>query len=482
MKSFILKIFIFLLIFNILNIYYTHNLFAAKKIINLSKNDRNYSCFLAGTIKNLENKPFENVKILSVVNNNGIINITEHEVLKDGKYLIEIPSEGFCNLIVSIDSVEKLTIPFFSISKKAYNLDMLLPTTLLPYIDFDDVKFSSKTPGLIEFLTDMKTAIFNINFSNLEIGKLKYSKDTNTFLQEINNYSNSIIELIYKNKNTQFSLYPLYVSYFNIASNYILLNRSDIIDTSIVNAFINKFSTNCKYLHTFTTKWETIAIKLKDNFENPFFVNLLNQDDANYSFLKCELLYQAMLFYFNIVKNEEKAYNYYEQLQKKYFDKPQAIMARDEYSPSKKIKIGNQLPDFSITSIDNKNITFSKNTFLGKYLLIHFWGLAEDKYIDDLRYISDAYDVFYDENFDILTIGFCETVDILNDFRKNVWSMKWHNGIEEQLFNGKIANLFEVKKLPFSILVAPDGRIVELGEKLSGRFLNNTLKKYFDKK
>mgnify|MGYP002682101445 CR=1 FL=1 len=132
------------------------------------------------------------------------------------------------------------------------------------------------------------------------------------------------------------------------------------------------------------------------------------------------------------VKNEEKAYNYYEQLQKKYFDKPQAIMARDEYSPSKKIKIGNQLPDFSISSIDNKNITFSKNTFLGKYLLIHFWGLAEDKYIDENENIKK-------EKVKVLLIQIALLVGILV-----LWEILANAGIIQTFLFSKPSDIYKL--------------------------------------
>ena len=477
MKSFIFKIIAILLV---LNVSIAYSSIAAKKIIKPSKSNTKHSCFVSGTISDLKGKPFKIIKIKSVYNDNGIMKITEHEVLNNGKYIVEIPKEGFCNLVVSIDSVDKLTIPFFSLSKRAYDLNMNLPTTILPYIDFDDVVFSSKNTNVINYLKDIKAAIYNTTCADLEVRNLSVLNDTNVFISTSTNFAKNAKEIIEKYSNQgEFSLFPFYVCYFNIASNFVLVKNPNLIDKDIVNAFTKKYNVGCDYLHSFAVKWDAVAGALDNQFENIYFQNLLKQN-SDFDYLKCDLLYQAVVYYFERNKNEELGYKFYNKLQENYAGKPQALFAKDKYSPNKRIKVGLPIVNFEVKSIDNPNVVFDNTTFLGKYLLIHFWGLGPGDY-EELRYVSEAYDDYYDEDFEILTIGLCESLDLLNEYRKEAWTLKWNNGIETKLFAGPIARTFEITQIPFSILVAPDGRIIEVGETLAGRFLNKTLAKYLKK-
>ena len=133
-------------------------------------------------------------------------------------------------------------------------------------------------------------------------------------------------------------------------------------------------------------------------------------------------------------------------------------------------------PDFFIPSIDNPNVNYTKNLFIGKYLLIHFWKLEDDKNINQLRYISESYDMFYEEPFEILSICLENDVEKVQNFRKTSWQMPWQNGVETMLMNGKLAKLFELKQqIPYCILVAPDGTIIEITQYNFG-----IIKKYYE--
>ena len=130
--------------------------------------------------------------------------------------------------------------------------------------------------------------------------------------------------------------------------------------------------------------------------------------------------------------------------------------------------------------------TGAKNFDIAVIRLLHISNFTDFDTFEQLkdvsvRYVSEAYDDYYDEDFEILTIGLCESLDLLNEYRKEAWTLKWNNGIETKLFAGPIARTFEITQIPFSILIAPDGRIVEVGETLAGRFLNKTLAKYLKK-
>lgn len=433
---------------------------------------------ITGKILSLENKSFKKASIYCVLNNDGTKKNIESPIALDGKYKLVFKYEGFINLVVSIDGIDKLVVPCFVSNKTKYNLDMRLPITRVPYIDFDDIKLYSKNTGLVEYISDLNSAIFIEKYSDLILTSFNYSNDTTQFINKLVENSRKIEDLITKNKNKKANIFSIYASYLNSAANFLLVSKSNYINKNIISDFILKFPPETSYLHSYNINWWALASALPNHFENKYFSSILKKNQDVTSFLKCDILFSAMKYYFNINKNEEKAYVYYNYLKGNYSNSPQFIFAKNNYAPEKRIRIGKKLPNFSANSIENNNLIFNNNLFAGKYLLVNFWIPNDDSSKVDLRFITEASEIFYEAPFEILSIALTPDINNIIGARKISWQMPWLHSYEPGVFNGSLANIFEIIKAPFNILISPDGTIVELGENLSGRRLISTLKKY----
>ena len=102
----------------------------------------------------------------------------------------------------------------------------------------------------------------------------------------------------------------------------------------------------------------------------------------------------------------------------------------------------------------------------------------DDSSKKEVRFITDASEIFYEAPFEILSIALSPSIQEIIESRKISWQMPWLHAQEPGLFNGMLSKKFEISKAPFNILISPDGTILELGESLSGRRLVPTLKKY----
>ncbi len=119
-------------------------------------------------------------------------------------------------------------------------------------------------------------------------------------------------------------------------------------------------------------------------------------------------------------------------------------------------------PTFHYTTIDNKKVDLG--AYSGKYLLVNFWGTwcSDNKSIKELRNLKEK---IKSENFAILNIAFDNDSArwkemILND------SIIGDNVIDRKGMNSEILETFNIRTLPYSVLVTPYKRVSEYNLKL----------------
>jgi thiol-disulfide isomerase/thioredoxin len=125
--------------------------------------------------------------------------------------------------------------------------------------------------------------------------------------------------------------------------------------------------------------------------------------------------------------------------------------------PRNKILINSLITDFELP--DKNNINQNTIKYRGKVLLIDFWAswcAPCRKKIPALKKINEKYK---DKNFKILSVSL--------DDDKEKWlkalikeNMEWDNVIEEKDFNGKVAQNFFVKAIPYLVLIDEEGKII----------------------
>ena len=119
-------------------------------------------------------------------------------------------------------------------------------------------------------------------------------------------------------------------------------------------------------------------------------------------------------------------------------------------------------PTFQYTTIDDKKVNLGE--YSGKYLLVNFWSTwcGDNKSIKELR---DFREKIKSENFAILNISFDNDSakwkeTILND------SIIGDNVLDRKGLNSDILTTFNIRTLPYSVLITPYKRISEYNLRL----------------
>jgi thiol-disulfide isomerase/thioredoxin len=139
--------------------------------------------------------------------------------------------------------------------------------------------------------------------------------------------------------------------------------------------------------------------------------------------------------------------------------------------------VGQTLPFFQIPSFQDTSETFDQKEFLGKYLLIDFWGTWCGPCIKEMPYLHEAFKKFKKKSFTILSIALDDEYQTVKQFRDNKWPMPWNNSVipNNSDLDSSIRSKFEIDVIPKTLLVDQKGKIIATGLDLRGKKLIETL-------
>lgn len=137
------------------------------------------------------------------------------------------------------------------------------------------------------------------------------------------------------------------------------------------------------------------------------------------------------------------------------------------------ITVGNIAPDFKAVDLDGNKIRLSD--FKGKYVLIDFWASWCGPCIREMPNVKEVYKANKSKNFEIIGVSLDNKKDKCIKAVKS-HKMKWRNICDADAWNSELARLYNVKAIPYTVLIDPNGKIVNIG--LRGDKLKNTLKNY----
>jgi thiol-disulfide isomerase/thioredoxin len=192
---------------------------------------------------------------------------------------------------------------------------------------------------------------------------------------------------------------------------------------------------------------------------------------------------QSMMLY-NMIRmaseagREADAAEYYRQLENDY---PGSFGLRraKRYDPDRRVKVGNPVPAFAYSSMDQPDLTYTSESLVGTIYLIDFWATWCVPCVAEMETFHRAYEEFGPRGFEIISVSFDLSLDDLLAFRESSWRMPWFNaylGPDDEVEHAR----FEIVGIPRTILVDRDGTIVAIDDDVWGEMLRETLMRLFD--
>ena len=150
------------------------------------------------------------------------------------------------------------------------------------------------------------------------------------------------------------------------------------------------------------------------------------------------------------------------------------------------LTVGMRLPDFAFTDFLGRERRLSE--FLGKYVLLDFWGTSCAPCIGELPSLQEAYTAFKDRGFEIIGMDW----ELPNDteaqlsegLRKAIDLVKKLNVTWTQASTSSIKRLnterLRIDVFPFKVLLDREGKIISVGSQpisLEGEDLSESLSK-----
>lgn len=255
---------------------------------------------------------------------------------------------------------------------------------------------------------------------------------------------------------------------------YSIIPLRSIIDSKETKEYVNSVVNSMKQPQQNYLKNEITSIDLLDHYQDQAYIKSIIKDTSE---IYSQILGNAVRAA-NERNNKPAQVVFYDMLQKDYPKSWSAQMIKREYATVKAIETGKQVPDFSLKSMEDPNITLSPAYFKGKYTLIDIWATWCGPCVGEMGNLHSAFEQFKDKNFTILSISFDDSPEKVKKFREKKWKMPWNHAFTEGQFDSDIGRAFEVVGIPRPVLIDPDGKIIEMEESLRGSSLTKTLEKY----
>lgn len=132
---------------------------------------------------------------------------------------------------------------------------------------------------------------------------------------------------------------------------------------------------------------------------------------------------------------------------------------------------GDKASDFTVKLINGNEARLSD--LKGKYVLLQFWGSWCGPCRQENLYLYELYKKYHERGFEIFSVGL-ETQERYWRNAIQVDRLIWpYHTMESASFDGPVAKLYNIKSIPATFLLNPDGVI--MGVNLAPDYLNKML-------
>ncbi|MDQ7818585.1 MAG: thioredoxin-like domain-containing protein [Melioribacteraceae bacterium] len=338
----------------------------------------------------------------------------------------------------------------------------------IPSKNFVNFKTTGSTSAIVFNYTNMTGSYFQV-YAKKQAEHLESGKDLKSFKFDGGDLEKNFRETVFAEKDpfarqTGMSFYITLPRWSKV--NMDSIEVIDFFNSLGINSILweanpNLLSASYAYLG------KGSAEKLIDNI----FEKTKNKS------VKFRLLQQKYLIAMN--KNDEIRINELKKvLSNEFGDTAPGQSFLKRFISSIKIKEGANIPDFSVVSLDDSSITFTKTNLLGKIYLIDFWATWCGPCISEMPILHVVYEKYKNKGFEILSLSLDNGVKELLSFREKNYKMPWLNAFLGPDWNQPIVKSFEVSGIPKPILVGRDGIILATEKDLRGDKLDKTIEKY----
>ncbi len=203
---------------------------------------------------------------------------------------------------------------------------------------------------------------------------------------------------------------------------------------------------------------ELISQTIEENITNPVGVYLLNRNSYVLDYETLEPLL--------------------EKLPAQYHNNDRISHLKEQIKVSKNTAVGQKFIDLEMQNPAGKAVKLSDFIQKNKYTLIDFWASWCPPCRAEMPNLIKAYNEYKNQGFGIVGVSFDKDQVAWETGIKNL-NLTWPQMSDLKFWNSKGAELYAVRSIPYTVLVAQDGTIVAKG--LHGQELQDKLKQLFKK-
>jgi peroxiredoxin len=173
-------------------------------------------------------------------------------------------------------------------------------------------------------------------------------------------------------------------------------------------------------------------------------------------------------------KYEQQLVAYADDIKDDFKDNPSVQTFLKQMEAVKPISVGHKAPEFTVKSIDGKDVKLSD--YKGKYVMLDFWASWCVPCRQENPNVVKQYAAYKEKGFNILGISL--------DTEKKDWqqavakdNLTWTHVSDLQRFDGPTERIYHIEAIPSNFIIDPQGIIV--AKSVTGPDLEEFLKKTF---